>query len=144
MRGGGLREREPKPRTISPIKTTFSPRMRNRPCQLSAKALPWYIRSTVSSSTRLATAKRNLSVTANRGGEVAHRIGRKNAEHRAVSCHRVGLLASFLGKCSMPGEEVAAEKESESRGRWLRTEGEKHDDFGQTYCPHNPPGSPTL
>ena len=40
--------------TISPSNTTFSPRMRKRPCQCSANALPWYIRSTVSSRTRLA------------------------------------------------------------------------------------------
>jgi len=40
--------------TISPSKTTFSPRMRKRPTHCSANTSWWYILSTVSSKTRLA------------------------------------------------------------------------------------------
>jgi hypothetical protein len=40
--------------TISPSRTTFSPRMSKRPCECTAKAFPWYIRSEVSSRMRFA------------------------------------------------------------------------------------------
>jgi len=40
--------------TISPSKTTFSPRMRKRPTHCSANRSWWYILSTVSSKTKLA------------------------------------------------------------------------------------------
>ncbi len=81
--------------TISPNRTTFSPRMRNSPHHFSANVSPAYIRSTVSSRTRFANSGRSNFPCA--GMQQTYRIGHKSAALREVSGHRVGRQASFLG-----------------------------------------------
>ena len=90
--------------TISPNKTTFSPRMRNSPHHFSANVLPAYIRSTVSSSTRLAEARRGWKVnwmfksSMCERRDRAYRTDHKSAARHEVFDHLSGRRASFLAK----------------------------------------------
>jgi hypothetical protein len=52
----GEKKKRAREGTISPSRTTFSPRMRNSPHHFSANVSPAYIRSTVSSRTRFANS----------------------------------------------------------------------------------------
>ena len=89
--------------TISPSKTTFSPRMRKRPTHCSANTSWWYILSTVSSNTRLATLRcqvpirENCSVSVNRDSMGrAHQIDHKISRPQTAFYRPVGRPASFL------------------------------------------------
>ena len=70
------------------------------------------------------TRGRILSIVLSDELEKTDRIDHMNARHHVVSCHRVGLLASFLGKCSMPEGrwrnevEMAQDGTGEARGLW--------------------------
>ncbi len=83
--------------TISPNSTTFSPRMRKSPRHASAKTSWWYIRSTVSSRTRLAAAHRlstSLLKTSVQHG--THRIDHTTSRPLEASAHLAEPRASSL------------------------------------------------
>ena len=81
--------------TTSPRRTTFYPLIRNTPTFRSANVEPWYIRSTVSSNTRLARFGGKEEYEFVRLKEIhlllkqrdTHRIDRRSARHLSVFAH---------------------------------------------------------
>lgn len=120
--------------TISPNSTTFSPRMRNRPRGNSAKAFPWYIRSTVSSRTKFAAQDTTGLVNRNRHMKEKRRTKLVIGPQDALQFTPVSEYDEHL-----PYKQHGREKS------------ERNVIFEQckpwrcaTYCPRSPPARRTL
>jgi hypothetical protein len=77
-------------RTISPSKTTFSPRTTKTPMHLSANSFPWCICSYVSSRTRLAWTVFESGKHKCDDQRAPHRTDHTTVERRGASCHLGG------------------------------------------------------